>query len=244
MGRSNLARSYPRPAFHYSCRRRKRNVHPLCQSGDKVGLLGLFDTTTSQGRWPLHYWLSIVHRRMVRFGVAVRAAPLHTWPATAWRIVRGLSEELRSYARPLASEGQPVPSFLKSAPRRVLRVGASALLASARYRPGFYPGELTLFTAVEREHGRPRLEAIWSRHAQALRIVETAGSHSTMPPRGERPDCCIIIDAASSSDETCAVAFTHQPGLDVGDTYRARLLPRGRREPVVLEKCVEPKLER
>jgi thioesterase domain-containing protein len=152
----------------------------LCQSGDKVGVLGLFDTTTSPRRWPLHYWLSIAHRRMVQFGAAARAAPIHAWPAAVWRIVRGLSEELRSYARPVVPAGQPLPSFLKSAPRRVLRVGASALIASARYRPGFYPGELTLFTAVEREHDLPCLEAIWSKHAQTLRIVETAGSHSTM----------------------------------------------------------------
>jgi thioesterase domain-containing protein len=150
----------------------------LCQSGDKVGLVGLFDTTISPRRWPFRCWLSIVHRRMV--GAAARAAPTHAWPAAVWRVVSSLYEELRSYATPVAPDGQPLPRFLKSAPRRVLRVGASALIASARYRPEFYQGELTLFTAVERERSLPSLEAIWSKHARTLRIVETAGTHSSM----------------------------------------------------------------
>ena len=50
----------------------------------------------------------------------------------------------------------------------------------ARYRPGFYPGELTLFTPVKREPGLPSLQAIWSKHAGTVSIVETAGAHSTM----------------------------------------------------------------
>src|SRR5207244_11853582 len=66
------------------------------------------------------------------------------------------------------------------APTSVLKVTASALIASARYRPGFYPGELTLFTPVGREPGLPSLQAIWRKHARALSIVETAGAHATM----------------------------------------------------------------
>jgi thioesterase domain-containing protein len=152
----------------------------LCESGDKVGMVGLFDTTINPRRWPFRCWLSVVHRRMAQFGAAARLGRIYAWPAAVWRIVSSLYEELRSYARPVARDGQALPSFLKSAPRRVLRVGASALIASARYRPGFYPGELTLFTAVEREHGLPPLEAIWSKQARTLRIVKTAGTHSTM----------------------------------------------------------------
>jgi hypothetical protein len=64
---------------------------------------------------------------------------------------------------------------LESTPTTVLKVAASALIASARYRPGFYPGELTLFTPVGRERGLPPLQAIWSKHACTLSIVQTAG---------------------------------------------------------------------
>ena len=62
----------------------------------------------------------------------------------------------------------------------MIRVAASALIAPARYRPGFYPGQLTLFTPVRREPGLPPLEAIWRKHARTLSVVHTEGDHSTM----------------------------------------------------------------
>jgi thioesterase domain-containing protein/acyl carrier protein len=137
----------------------------LRESGDEVALVGLFDTTMSPLRWPLRSWLSIVRRRMVQFASSVIAAPIHTWPAAVWK-VGGRACERRG--------------FLKSAPTSVLKVAASALIASARYRPGFYPGELTLFTPAGREPGLPSLQAIWRKHARALSVIETAGAHSTM----------------------------------------------------------------
>jgi thioesterase domain-containing protein/acyl carrier protein len=142
----------------------------LWESGDEVALVGLFDTMMSPLRWPLRSWLSIVRRRMVQFAAGVIAAPIHTWPAALSKMGRRACERLRG--------------FWKSAPTSVLKVAASALIASARYRPGFYPGELTLFTPVEREPGLPSPRAIWRKHARALSIVETAGAHSTMfsPP--------------------------------------------------------------
>ena len=62
----------------------------------------------------------------------------------------------------------------------MIRVAASALFASARYRPGFYPGRLTLFTPLEREPGMPSLESIWRQHADAVSVIETPGAHLTM----------------------------------------------------------------
>ena len=137
----------------------------LRESGDEVALVGLSDTTMSPLRWPLRSWLSIVRRRMAQFASSVIAAPIQTWPAAVWKRGRRASERR---------------GFLKSAPTSVLKVAASALIASARYRPGFYPGELTLFTPVGREPGLPSLQAIWRKHARALSIIETAGAHSTM----------------------------------------------------------------
>jgi hypothetical protein len=144
--------------------RRNRGFR-LRESGDEVGLVGLFDATMSPLKWPLHSWLSIVRRRIIQFATSVIAAPVRTWPAAVWRMCRAC-ERLRG--------------FLKSAPTRVLKVMASAMIASARYRPGFYPGKLTLFTPAGREPGLPSPQAIWSKHACALSIVETAGTHSTM----------------------------------------------------------------
>ena len=152
----------------------------LAQSGNKLGLVGLFDTRLSPRRWPVRCWLSLVGRRMLEIVAAASATPIHRWPRAVWKTVSQVRENLRNYAMPAASDGPPLPSFLKYARGRVLNVGLSAVLASARYRPGFYPGELTLFTAAEREPGLPSLETIWGRHASMLSVVETAGTHSTM----------------------------------------------------------------
>jgi len=138
----------------------------LRESGDEVALVGLFDTTMSPLKWPLHSWLSIVRRRMVQFATGVTAGPIDTWPARVWKMGRCACERLRGY--------------LKSSSTRVLKVAASELIASARYRPGYYPGELTLFTPVDREPGLPSPQAIWRMHARALSIIETVGAHSTM----------------------------------------------------------------
>jgi acetoacetyl-CoA synthetase len=138
----------------------------LRESGDEVALVGLFDTMMSPLRWPLRSWLSIVRRRMAQFAAGVIAAPMQTWPSAVWKMGGLARERLRG--------------VLKSAPTNVLTVAASALIASARYRPGFYPGQLTLFTPVDRESGLPSLHAIWRTHARTLSIVETAGAHSTM----------------------------------------------------------------
>jgi non-ribosomal peptide synthetase component F/thioesterase domain-containing protein len=138
----------------------------LKESGDEVGLVGLFDTTMSPLRWPLRSWLSIVHRRMAQFAAAAIATPIAGWPSAVSRMGSHACKGLGSY--------------LKSAPIRVFKVTACALIASARYRPGFYPGELTLFTPKEREPGIPSPQAIWRKHARTLSIVETAGAHSTI----------------------------------------------------------------
>ena len=85
----------------------------------------------------------------------------------------------------------------------ILKVAASALIASARYRPGFYPGELKLFTPEERDPALPSPRAIWRRHARALSIVDTAGGHLTMlsMPNAE--------SAAASLTRYLPVLLTH-----------------------------------
>jgi amino acid adenylation domain-containing protein len=138
----------------------------LQESGDEVALVGLFDSMMSPVRWPLRSWVSIVRRRIKQFAAGVIAAPIHTWPAAVWKMGRRVCGGLRG--------------FLKSKPIRVLKVEAGALIASARYRPEFYPGELTLFIPVEREPGLPSPRTIWRKHALALSIVEVAGDHWTM----------------------------------------------------------------
>jgi thioesterase domain-containing protein len=135
----------------------------LSESGDEIGLVGLFDTMMSPLRWPAHSWFCIIHRRLVRFIAGVSATPVRSWPGAASKMCSRLGKKLRGY---------PIATFLK--------VTVSALAASARYRPGFFPGKLTLFAPAGREPGLPSLQAIWSKHARAVHVVETAGTHSTM----------------------------------------------------------------
>jgi len=165
----------------------------LWESGDEVGLVGLFDTTMSRLRWPLRVWLSIIRRRLVQFASDVSAVPIHTWPAAIQRGASCLRDRLRGYPTPIDPDGAPLPTFLKAAPKRVLRVATTALIASARYRPGFYPGELTLFSPVGREPSLPPLQAIWRKHARSLSVVETTGTHSTMlsAPNAESTAACL-----------------------------------------------------
>lgn len=121
----------------------------LSESGDNVGLVGLFDTTMSPVRWPLRSWLSIIARRIARLAAAGRATPIRVRRAT----------------RPRS---------------RAIRVAASALIASAKYHPGFYPGQLTLFSPAGREPGLPSLESVWRTHARTVVVVETGGTHVTI----------------------------------------------------------------
>jgi amino acid adenylation domain-containing protein len=136
----------------------------LSESGDEVGLVGLFDTTMSPVRWPLRAWRFIIARRIALLAAALRATPIRMWPAT----LRKSAERLRVWRA------------LGAAPSIAIRVTARALVASAKYRPGFYPGQLTLFSPAEREPGLPSLESVWRKHARTVVVVETAGTHRTM----------------------------------------------------------------
>ena len=137
----------------------------LSESGDEVGFAGLFDTTMSPVRWPLRAWLSIIARRIALLAAAVRATPIRGWRAT----LRKSAERLRAWR-----------GTLGAAPSIAVRVAASALIASAKYHPAFYRGQLTLFSPAEREPGLPSLESVWRKHTQTVVVVETAGAHATM----------------------------------------------------------------
>jgi len=126
----------------------------LKESGNEVAFVGLFDTLMSPVRWPLRAWLMMAGARLARLGaMLLKPASLRTSSPARVQI---------------------------SPPRPMIRVAASALFASARYRPGFYPGRLTLFTPLEREPGMPSLESIWRQHADAVSVIETPGAHLTM----------------------------------------------------------------
>jgi amino acid adenylation domain-containing protein len=167
----------------------------LEESGDEIGLLGLFDTMPSSLAWPFHLWLAAIRRRLVRFVRTAIATPLRTWPAAAWKAGSGVCVRLRDHLTQTQPDTPRLPPFLKSAPTSVLKVAAGAVIASARYRPGFYPGELKLFTPAERDPTLPSPRDIWRKHARTLSIVHTRGGHLTM--------------LSTSNAESTAASVTH-----------------------------------
>ena len=150
----------------------------LSESGDEVGLVGLFDTTMSPVRWPLRTWLAIGAGQMARLAAGLRAVSIRTWPS----VLRKSVEHLRAWRLSISA-----------APSIGIRVAASALVASARYRPGFYRGELTLFSPAGRVRGLPALESVWRTHARTVVVVETPGTHLTMlsPRHAETTAACV-----------------------------------------------------
>jgi amino acid adenylation domain-containing protein len=152
----------------------------LRESGDEIGLLGLFDTLPSSLGWPFGVWLSVIRDRFVRFVHDAVATPLRAWPAVAWRAGVGVCVRLKDHLTQTPPNAALLPPFLKSAPTNVLRVAASSLIASARYRPRFYSGELTLFIPTERDPTLPSPGDVWARHARTVSIAYTRGGHLTM----------------------------------------------------------------
>ena len=114
----------------------------------------------------------------------------------------GLGADLTAplWGRRPPSRSAPLAGFLKAAPLRVMKVAAVGLIASARYRPGCYPGPLTLFVPQDRDPSLPSPESIWRGHAQDLAVVEIPGDHFTM--------------LAQPNAQTAAAALTHRLQTD------------------------------
>jgi thioesterase domain-containing protein len=116
---------------------------------------------------------------MARLTAALRGASIRTWPL----VLRKSVEHLRAWRL-----------SIRAAPSIGIRVAASALVASARYRPGFYRGKLTLFSPAGRVRGLPALESVWRTHARTVVVVETPGTHLTMlsPRHAETTAACVM----------------------------------------------------
>jgi amino acid adenylation domain-containing protein len=152
----------------------------LSQSGDEVGLLGLFDTLMSPVRWPLPTWSSLAGWAAARATRGLRSTPLRRWPARLAAVPERIQSRLGQLHALWEQYGILLPRSLRSAPARVAGVGLSAFVASARYKPDFYPGELTVFTPADRPPGLPSAPALWRQHAGSVTIIPTTGNHLTM----------------------------------------------------------------
>jgi acetoacetyl-CoA synthetase len=133
----------------------------LSARGERIGLMCLLDTLPSPLRWPSVLLLASPCSRIMLRLAARLLAPLRS----------GLSlQGGRLLARALRST-------------RSLWVASCALLAGARYRPGFYPGALRLLTPEQRDPCLPDPRALWAGHARDVLVITTPGQHLTMLAR-------------------------------------------------------------
>jgi len=159
----------------------------LRRDGEAVAFVGLFDSLPRFWQWPIRARAVLILRRALAHATALRGMPMRRWPGEAWRQAGRARARVFSRQPPGAPGGPPLPDFLADAPSTLRRVGLSALVASTRYHPGYYPGELTLFTPAERGAGWPVPQDVWRAHAASLSAVPLAGTHMNMlsPPHVE-----------------------------------------------------------
>lgn len=140
--------------------------------------LTLLDTQTNARQWPTHVWLAVMRRRLRSHLVTLAGLGMRGQLAYAFERVHGLRRRiawrfgLDNSARPLETRA-PVPGVLQ-------KVYAGVLTAISAYRPGFYPGTITILRS---ELGDPMMAdpaLIWPGHAMQLRICTVPGTHYSM----------------------------------------------------------------
>jgi len=107
------------------------------------------------------------------------------WPASLGRNTRDLPTR--------GARGAALPAFLRGLSAPTVKVALAALIAAARYRPGFYPGKLTLFTPLARNQALPDTLAVWAAHAADLSRVSVPGTHATMLARSHAHEAAAAL---------------------------------------------------
>jgi amino acid adenylation domain-containing protein len=131
----------------------------LQRRGDKVAFVGLLATLPPGHHFlRLWAWTAYLCRGLYQRLLALRDRPL---PGGAGRASTGVNE-LRVH---------------EAAPAALRAVMASALSASAAYRPGRYAGELTIFEPSSRDLRLPSSAILWGRHASGLQRHSLRGRH-------------------------------------------------------------------
>lgn len=173
----------------------------LAKQGETLELLGLIDTGLDQGCLPLRHRLGFRTRQYLQHGrdlLAQRpgAALVNLWSRSAAvfarRRVRGCGELTPEELATIAT----FPPFLAR-----IRVALGSAMRS--YRPGPYPGQVTLFWAAKPRGPDPL--PTWRRLALGgLRVLVVDGDHDTMLQNPQVQSLAAAlgrcIDEASSQD--------------------------------------------
>ena len=135
----------------------------LSESGDEVGLVGLFDTTMSPVRWPLRAWLSIIARRIALLAAA--CAPRQSALARHTAQISRATSRVARHSRRRAfnrhqGSGQRSHRLRKVSPRVLSRAAHAVLARGTRA----WPPLPRVYLAQARSNGRRRRDCGNPRH--------------------------------------------------------------------------------
>jgi thioesterase domain-containing protein len=148
----------------------------LLEKGRNVALLVLMDSYTHPGYWPRSSQIAVTFHRMRRKADAISQMPLREAIPYAAQVLGKLGG--RVSARLKGSEIIPTDNTGAGPALRELRL--AAVRAHIQYRPRFYPGKITFFSAREKTVFPANPGKIWGPVTGGLEIVALPCHHVAM----------------------------------------------------------------
>jgi acetoacetyl-CoA synthetase len=152
----------------------------LRSEGERIGYLGVMDSTLHERYWPRQVWAHMILRRMRAHLGAVRKMPLND--AVHYGI-RRIGWLLRHFMwRFGADDGSR--HAINGIPLALQAVRNGAAKAFANYRPGFYDGTITLLRCDDSDPAICDPVLNWTGRARRLEVRSVPGDHAGMvlPP--------------------------------------------------------------
>ncbi|HZR38218.1 MAG TPA: acetoacetate--CoA ligase [Nevskia sp.] len=150
----------------------------LRRQGQRVGMLGILDTTVSERFWPLATWAEYLSRRLGKGLGELRGLSLAQWPAHCRALGKSLSQRIRRRKQEAAAtDEQPQAAQL---PGCALRVRQAHLKAAAAYRPRSNDVTVSLFRSDLQLSHLCDPYSIWRRLAPEVRVHAVGGNHESM----------------------------------------------------------------
>jgi acyl carrier protein len=152
----------------------------LVQQGKKVGLLGLLDTGFPRPSPEHQKWRKRIY-------VSLRTPVHEAWGMLRWKIIRALGLGRNS-------------RLLRAYRRFVARMNSRA---SRSYRPGFYPGEITLFITVGAKFTREDPRLMMRSLAKTTRVISISGNRAGLFAKPAVDELARQLQSAMENVEGC-----------------------------------------
>ena len=142
----------------------------LCQAGCEVGLLALIGTPIAQRYWPWSLFLTSLAMRTRRQLGVIAELPIRA--ASHIFVAKGVK-----FARLMFQKLSPNSMVVPAAPFGVPPQLDRGKIAMEKYRPGFYPGTITLLQAADEQRHFCDFERLWRSHARTLESHTIPADH-------------------------------------------------------------------